>query len=134
MTTATAIDTRQEAPDADHADRVLLFVVLLLPGFAYQVGKERRGIERTTSVLRETAAVVAASVASEIFVLAATSLAVVAAHRLRATCPGAAQVLDQPPGHHRVVGDRTPSRGDRGGVSGHAATRMGDPWLGAPGR
>jgi hypothetical protein len=52
---------------------VLLFVVLLLPGFAYQVGKERRGIERTTSVLRETAAVVAASVASEIFVLAATS-------------------------------------------------------------
>jgi hypothetical protein len=52
---------------------VLLFVVLLLPGFAYQVGKERRGTERTTSVLRETAAVVAASVASEIFVLAATS-------------------------------------------------------------
>lgn len=52
---------------------VLLFVVLLLPGLAYQVGKERRGTERTTSVLRETAAVVAASVASEIFVLAATS-------------------------------------------------------------
>jgi hypothetical protein len=52
---------------------VLLFVVLLLPGFAYQVGKERRGNERTTSVLRETAAVVTASVASEGFVLIATS-------------------------------------------------------------
>jgi hypothetical protein len=52
---------------------VLLFVVLLLPGFAYQIGKERRGSERTTSVLRETATVVAVSVASELFVFAATS-------------------------------------------------------------
>ncbi|GAA1616274.1 hypothetical protein GCM10009789_82830 [Kribbella sancticallisti] len=52
---------------------LLLFVVLLLPGFAYQVGKERRGAERAISVLRETAAVVAASVASEIFVVAAMS-------------------------------------------------------------
>lgn len=52
---------------------LLLFVVLLLPGFAYQVGKERRGTERTTSALRETAAVVAASVASEVVVFAVTS-------------------------------------------------------------
>lgn len=52
---------------------VLLFVVLLLPGFAYQIGKERRGSERTTSVLRETATVVAVSVTSEIFVSAVTS-------------------------------------------------------------
>jgi hypothetical protein len=52
---------------------LLLFVVLLLPGFAYQVGKERRGTERPASVLRETAAVVAVSVASEVFVLIATS-------------------------------------------------------------
>ncbi|MER7244672.1 DUF6338 family protein [Kribbella sp. NPDC000426] len=52
---------------------LLLFVVLLLPGFAYQVGKERRGTERTASVLRETGAVVAVSVASEAAVLIATS-------------------------------------------------------------
>jgi hypothetical protein len=52
---------------------VFLFVVLLLPGFVYQVGKERKGTERTTSVLRETAAVVVVSVISEFFVLIATS-------------------------------------------------------------
>lgn len=52
---------------------LLLFVVLLLPGFANHVGKERRGTERPASVLRETAAVVAVSVASEVFVLIATS-------------------------------------------------------------
>jgi hypothetical protein len=52
---------------------VLVFVVLLLPGFAYQVGKERRGTERTTSVLRETAAVVVVSVISEFFVLIVTA-------------------------------------------------------------
>ncbi|ONI79052.1 hypothetical protein BWI15_00295 [Kribbella sp. ALI-6-A] len=52
---------------------MLLFVVLLLPGFFYQVGKERRGTERTTSVLRETATVAAVSVATEAFVLIATS-------------------------------------------------------------
>jgi hypothetical protein len=48
---------------------LLLFVVLLLPGFAYLVGKERNGTERHTSPFRETVAIVAASVASEITIL-----------------------------------------------------------------
>jgi hypothetical protein len=48
---------------------LLLFVVLLLPGFVYLVGKERAGTERRTSPFRETVAVVAASVASELFVV-----------------------------------------------------------------
>lgn len=48
---------------------LLLFVVLLLPGFAYLVGKERHGTERHASPFRETVAIVAASVTSEIFVL-----------------------------------------------------------------
>ncbi|SFB48336.1 hypothetical protein SAMN05216266_113128 [Amycolatopsis marina] len=45
---------------------LLLFVALMLPGFAYLVVKERAGTERRTSPFRETAAVVAASVASEL--------------------------------------------------------------------
>lgn len=49
---------------------LLLFVVLLLPGFAYLVGKERHGTERQASPFRETVAIVAASITSEIFVLA----------------------------------------------------------------
>ena len=49
---------------------LLIFVVLLLPGFAYLVGKERHGTERHTSPFRETVAIVAASVASETAVLA----------------------------------------------------------------
>src|ERR1700735_1553324 len=49
---------------------LLLFVVLLLPGFAYLVGKERHGTERHTSPFRETVAIVAASVTSEAAVLA----------------------------------------------------------------
>jgi hypothetical protein len=49
---------------------LLIFVVLLLPGFAYLVGKERHGTERHTSPFRETVAVVAASVTSEVAVLA----------------------------------------------------------------
>lgn len=48
---------------------LLLFVVLLLPGFAYLVGKERHGTERHTLPFRETIAVVAASVTSEMVVL-----------------------------------------------------------------
>jgi hypothetical protein len=48
---------------------LLLFVVLLLPGFAYLVGKERHGTERHTSPFRETVAIVAASVTSEVIVL-----------------------------------------------------------------
>lgn len=53
---------------------LLLFVVLLLPGFAYLVGKERVGTERRTSPFRETVAVVSASVASELVVLTAAWL------------------------------------------------------------
>jgi ribosomal protein L12E/L44/L45/RPP1/RPP2 len=49
---------------------VLIFVVLLLPGFAYLVGKERNGTERHTSPFRETVAVVAASITSELVILA----------------------------------------------------------------
>ena len=48
---------------------LLLFVVLLLPGFAYLVGKERHGTERSLSPFRETVAVVAASITSELIVL-----------------------------------------------------------------
>jgi hypothetical protein len=49
---------------------LLVFVVLLLPGFAYLVGKERNGTERRASPFRETVAIVAASATSEVFVLA----------------------------------------------------------------
>jgi Family of unknown function (DUF6338) len=48
---------------------LLLFVVLLLPGFAYLVGKERHGTERRLSPFRETVSIVAASVTSELLVL-----------------------------------------------------------------
>ena len=48
---------------------LLLFVALLLPGFAYLVGKERHGTERRLSPFRETVAIVAASVTSSLFVL-----------------------------------------------------------------
>lgn len=50
---------------------LLLFVVLLLPGFAYLVGKERHGTERHLSPFRETVAIVAASITSEVVVLVA---------------------------------------------------------------
>lgn len=53
---------------------LLLFVVLLLPGFAYLVGKERAGTERRTSPFRETVAVVAASVTTELAVVVASVL------------------------------------------------------------
>ena len=49
---------------------LLLFVVMLLPGFAYLVGKERNGTERRLSPFRETVAIVSASVVSEVVVLA----------------------------------------------------------------
>lgn len=48
---------------------LLLFVVLLLPGFAYVVGKERNGTGQQPTSFRETAAVVAASVTFELVVL-----------------------------------------------------------------
>lgn len=52
---------------------LLLFIVLLVPGFAYLVGKERAGTERRTSPFRETVSIVAASVVTElvIFVISA---------------------------------------------------------------
>src|SRR5229473_1038663 len=53
---------------------LLLFVVLLLPGFAYLVGKERNGTERQASPFRETVAIVAASVTSELGVLTLFSI------------------------------------------------------------
>jgi hypothetical protein len=49
---------------------LLLFVVILLPGFAYLVGKERHGTERRLSPFRETVAIVSASIISEVIVLA----------------------------------------------------------------
>ncbi len=53
---------------------LLLFVVLLLPGFLYLVGKERVGTERRASPFRETIAVVAASVVAELAVVLATAV------------------------------------------------------------
>ena len=52
---------------------LVLFIVLLLPGFAYLVGKERHGVERRTSGFRDTVSVVAASVAVELPLLIITS-------------------------------------------------------------
>lgn len=52
---------------------LLLFVVLLLPGFAYLVGKERAGTERRTSPFRETVSIVAASVTTELVVVIASA-------------------------------------------------------------
>lgn len=54
---------------------LLLFAVLLLPGFAYLVGKERVGTERRTSPFRETVSIVAASVAAELVVVTVSSVA-----------------------------------------------------------
>jgi hypothetical protein len=48
---------------------LLLFVVLLLPGFVYLTGKERAGAERHVSPFRETVTIVTASITSEITVL-----------------------------------------------------------------
>ncbi|MFJ9243820.1 DUF6338 family protein [Streptomyces sp. NPDC101776] len=48
---------------------LLLLVVLLLPGLAYAVVRERQGTERGVSSFRETGAVVFASIISEIVVL-----------------------------------------------------------------
>jgi hypothetical protein len=53
---------------------LLLFVVLLLPGFAYLVGRERHGVERRVSALRETVSIAAASITAELIVLAATAV------------------------------------------------------------
>jgi hypothetical protein len=89
---------------------LLLFVVLLLPGFAYLVGKERHGTERRLSPFRETVAIVAASITSELVVLAVFS-------GIRALWPtgtpdvgaliadGGAYLRGTPghPGHYRVV-------------------------------
>lgn len=49
---------------------LLLFVVLLLPGFAYAIGKERNSVAQRPTPFRETAAVVAASVVFNLVVLA----------------------------------------------------------------
>lgn len=48
---------------------LVLFLVLLLPGFAYVIGKERHGTGQQPTAFRETAAVVAASFSAELVVL-----------------------------------------------------------------
>jgi hypothetical protein len=48
---------------------LLLFVVLLLPGFAYAIGKERNSAVEHPTPFRETAAIVAASVAFNLVAL-----------------------------------------------------------------
>lgn len=53
---------------------LLLFVVLLLPGFAYMVGRERHGVQRRVSALRETVSIVAASITAELMLLALTAV------------------------------------------------------------
>jgi hypothetical protein len=53
---------------------LLLFVVMLLPGFAYVVGKERNGTERRQSPFRETVAIVTASITCELIVLVAFAI------------------------------------------------------------
>lgn len=89
---------------------LLLFVVLLLPGFAYLVGKERHGTERRLSPFRETVAIVAASITSELVVLAAFF----AIRALWPTItPNVGTLIDNTsaylrgtpghPGHHRIV-------------------------------
>src|ERR1035437_6646163 len=49
---------------------LLLFGVLLLPGFAYLGGKKQNGTERQAFPFRDTVAIVAASVTSELGFLA----------------------------------------------------------------
>lgn len=49
---------------------LLLFIILLAPGFAFVVRRETRFVPRTTSVFRETAAVVLASVTANGIALA----------------------------------------------------------------
>jgi hypothetical protein len=53
---------------------LFLFVVLLLPGFAYVVGRERHTSWQQQSAFRETAVVVAASVSVELVVLLAFAI------------------------------------------------------------
>jgi Family of unknown function (DUF6338) len=48
---------------------LLVFVVLLMPGFAYVVGKERAAGERRVSAFRETVSVAAASILSNVATL-----------------------------------------------------------------
>lgn len=89
---------------------LLLFVVLLLPGFAYLVGKERHGTERHLSPFRETVAIVAASITSELVVLAVFF----AIREIWPTItPNVGALIDSTsvylrgtprhPGHHRIV-------------------------------
>jgi hypothetical protein len=48
---------------------LFFFLVLMLPGFAYRVGRERSGFDRKATVFRESVSIIAASVASEFAVL-----------------------------------------------------------------
>lgn len=66
---------------------LILFVVLLLPGFAYLVGKERNGTERRVSPFRETVSIVSASVTSELGAAAVTAIVWVPALDVRHALP-----------------------------------------------
>jgi hypothetical protein len=70
---ADAVENHDQIRDTEQVPTtltgLLLFVVLMLPGFGYLVGKERHGTERRLSPFRETVAIVAASVTSELIVL-----------------------------------------------------------------
>jgi Family of unknown function (DUF6338) len=48
---------------------LFFFLMLMLPGFAYRVGRERSGFDRKTTAFRESVSIIAASVASEFVVL-----------------------------------------------------------------
>lgn len=53
---------------------LILFVVLLMPGFAYLVGKERSGTERKMTAFRDTVSIVTASIVSEVVILVIFSI------------------------------------------------------------
>ncbi len=72
---------------------LLLFIILLAPGFAFVVRRETRFVPRTTSVFRETAAVVLASVTAN-----ATALALFGVIRVLAPewSPDVGRLVDGP--------------------------------------
>ncbi|GAA2156374.1 DUF6338 family protein [Actinomadura napierensis] len=48
---------------------LVMFIVLLLPGFAYLVGRERAGVERKPTALRELISIVSAGVVADLTVI-----------------------------------------------------------------
>jgi len=90
---------------------LLLFVVLLLPGFAYAIGKERNSVTQRPSPFRETAAVVAGSV---VFILVVLALFAVVRTVWPTVTPDVGALVRDPsvylrgasgqPGHYAQVG------------------------------